>query len=321
MLYPPQIKEAVGIYSSEDSSSLVHIALIPGRVEILGHVGGEVVNASKLIRPKYKRSNGVIGKDNMDIVLAVPNQQIFHRNIKLPPVSDSRIEKMIRHEAQQNIPFPLEEVFWDYHLNKSDAEYDLSLFVAKKDMINNQVEAFIKKGITPTSVTPSSEALFAIVNKGTIIYPEGRSHSIIIADGKSYFLRTLPFPVDSNQRLIVEIERTFNFYKTQVSVPETSFSPLVHKGLNPELVQMLKDREKIEDIREISFNNFDGKSIADYIALGAAIAGAYGTQANLWRSVKEPCCDFSIPAKKALGFLRKTLDGASCKIRSLEERL
>jgi len=320
MKYP--IKEAVGIYSSEDSSSLVHIALMPGRVEILDHVEGKIVNASNLVRPRYRRSNGIIGKNNMDVVLAISNQPVFHRNIKLPPVSDSKIEKMIYYEAQQNIPFPLEEVFWDYHIDKSDVEYNLSLFVAKKDGINNQVEDLMKKGITPTSVTPSSEALFAIVNKGTIIYPEGKSHSVIITNGNSYFLRTLPLPADNNQRLMAEIERTFNFYRTQwENTSREDFSPLFHKGLNPELIQSLKERDGIKDIREISFNDFDGKSIADYIALGAAIAGAYGTQANLWKQDKEPCCDFSIPAKRVLGFLRKALDGTSCKIRDLEERL
>ena len=320
MKYP--IKEAVGIYSSEDSSSLVHIALMPGKVEILDHVEGKIVNASNLVRPRYERGNRIIGKNNMDVVLAISNQPVFHRNIKLPSVSDSNIKKMVCYEAQQNIPFPLEEVFWDYHIDKSDTEFNLSLFVAKKEGINNQVEALVKKGITPTSVTPSSEALFAIVNKGTIIYPEERSHSIIITNGNSYFLRTLPIPTDNNQRLMAEIGRTFNFYRTQVEKSsKEDFSPLFHKGLNPELVQMLKDRENIADIREISFNNFDGKSIADYIALGAAIAGAYGTQVNLWKQDKQQYCDFSIPAKKALGFLRKTLDSASREIRILEERL
>ena len=320
MKYP--IKEAVGIYSSENSSSLVHIALMPGRVEILDHIEGKIVNASNLVRPRYERSNRIIGKNNMEIVLAISNQPVFHRNIKLPPVSDSNIEKTIFYEAQQNIPFPMEEVFWDYRLDKSDVEFNLGLFLAKKEGIKDKVEELVKKGITPTSVTPSSEALFAIVNKGTIIYPEERSHSIIINNGNSYFLRTLPIPADNNQRLMIEIERTFNFYRTQVDkTSKEDFSPLFHKGLNPELVQMLKDREKIADIREISFNNFDGKSIADYIALGAAIAGAYGTQINLWEQNKKPYCDFSIPAKKALGFLRKTLDNASREIRSLEEKL
>ena len=53
---------------------------------------------------------------------AVSAQSVFARFVKLPPVDQEKIERIITFEAQQNVPFPIEEVVWDYQLVGSDAE-------------------------------------------------------------------------------------------------------------------------------------------------------------------------------------------------------
>ena len=47
---------------------------------------------------------------------AVPGQSVFARFVKLPLVDRDKIERIITFEAQQNVPFPIEEVVWDYQL-------------------------------------------------------------------------------------------------------------------------------------------------------------------------------------------------------------
>ena len=42
--------------------------------------------------------------------------QVFSKFLKLPPVDSSKITQIITYEAQQNVPFPLEEVVWDYQI-------------------------------------------------------------------------------------------------------------------------------------------------------------------------------------------------------------
>ena len=47
---------------------------------------------------------------------AIPAQSAFARFVKLPLVDQEKIERVIGFEAQQNVPFPIDEVVWDYQL-------------------------------------------------------------------------------------------------------------------------------------------------------------------------------------------------------------
>src|SRR4029079_9897923 len=47
---------------------------------------------------------------------AVSGQSVFARFVKLPSVDEEKIERIIAFEAQQNVPFPIDEVVWDYQL-------------------------------------------------------------------------------------------------------------------------------------------------------------------------------------------------------------
>ena len=44
---------------------------------------------------------------------AVAGSSVFTRFVKLPPLDDDNIEQLVTFEAQQHVPFPLEEVAWD----------------------------------------------------------------------------------------------------------------------------------------------------------------------------------------------------------------
>ena len=51
-----------------------------------------------------------------DIQVCAPGFHAFSKFVKLPPVDSSKVTQIIQYEAQQNIPFPLEEVVWDYQI-------------------------------------------------------------------------------------------------------------------------------------------------------------------------------------------------------------
>src|SRR5712692_6115436 len=77
---------------------------------------------------------------------AVPGQSVFARFVKLPSVEEEKIERIISFEAQQNVPFPIDEVVWDYQLvgGGADEQIQVVLVAVKADLldeINNAVEA------------------------------------------------------------------------------------------------------------------------------------------------------------------------------------
>ena len=54
------------------------------------------------------------------LVMSVPGHSAFARFAKLPPVEPKKVPDIVKFEAVQQIPFPIEEVEWDYETFMSD---------------------------------------------------------------------------------------------------------------------------------------------------------------------------------------------------------
>jgi type IV pilus assembly protein PilM len=71
-----------------------------------------------------------------DINVCAPGFHVFSKFVKLPPVDTSKVTQIIRYEAQQNVPFPLDEVVWDYQILGTSPTNELEvLLVAVKSEI------------------------------------------------------------------------------------------------------------------------------------------------------------------------------------------
>jgi len=68
--------------------------------------------------------------------VCAPGFHVFSKFVKLPPVDAAKVGQIIQYEAQQNVPFPLSEVVWDYQIMGSAASGELEvLLVAIKSEI------------------------------------------------------------------------------------------------------------------------------------------------------------------------------------------
>src|SRR5271165_1384176 len=76
------------------------------------------------------------------VVISVPGQSGLARFVKLPPVEEKKIADIVKFEAKQQIPFPLEEVVWDFQKLSSGSltgdfvETEIGLFAMKREMVN-----------------------------------------------------------------------------------------------------------------------------------------------------------------------------------------
>src|SRR5438874_7030855 len=84
------------------------------------------------------------------VAIAVPGQSGLARFVKLPPVEEKKINDIVRFEAKQQIPFPLEEVVWDYQKIGAGSvtdgfamETEIGLFAMKRDMIHRHLQHFL----------------------------------------------------------------------------------------------------------------------------------------------------------------------------------
>jgi Tfp pilus assembly PilM family ATPase len=92
----------------------------------------------------------------------VPAQSIFARFVKLPAVEEEKIERIIAFEAQQNVPFPLEEVVWDYQLagGGGDEQIQVVLVAIKTDLVESINAAVEATGLRTAVVGVASMALY-----------------------------------------------------------------------------------------------------------------------------------------------------------------
>ncbi len=95
---------------------------------------------------------------------AVSGQWVFARFVKLPAVDEEKIDRIITFEAQQNVPFPINEVVWDYQLVGSGAnkevEVEVVLVAIKADLLENINAAVESAGLQTTRVEVATMALY-----------------------------------------------------------------------------------------------------------------------------------------------------------------
>src|SRR5690349_19134878 len=69
--------------------------------------------------------------------VCAPGFHVFSKFVKLPPVDAGKVTQIIQYEAQQNVPFPLAEVVWDYQILGSTpgGELEVLLVAIKADIV------------------------------------------------------------------------------------------------------------------------------------------------------------------------------------------
>ena len=93
---------------------------------------------------------------------AVPGQSVFARFVKLPAVEEEKIERIIEFEAQQNVPFSIDEVVWDYQLvgGGTDEQIQVVLVAIKSDLLDEMNGAVEGTGLSTSVVDVAPMSLY-----------------------------------------------------------------------------------------------------------------------------------------------------------------
>ena len=109
-----------------------------------------------------------LGKD--EVAIGVPGQSGLARFVKLPPVEEKKVADIVKFEAKQQIPFPLDEVVWDYQkiaggetVGGFAMETEVGLFAMKRDIINRYLGQFkaVNAEVNIVQMTPLALCNFA----------------------------------------------------------------------------------------------------------------------------------------------------------------
>jgi type IV pilus assembly protein PilM len=141
-----------------------------------------------------------------EVTCILPAHSVFTRVVPLevPGEDASRVAAVAAFEAQQNIPFPLDEVIWNHTvMGRTSGGALIVVFVAvKKDVLESVCQAVGSAGLTVATVTVAPIALYDTFR---VTYPEeaatsttllldigSRTSNMIVAAPGSYFSRSIP---------------------------------------------------------------------------------------------------------------------------------
>jgi len=95
-------------------------------------------------------------------VFALPAHTVFVRRVRLPKTTEERMERIIRFEARQQIPFPLDQTIIQYQIAPSDVEDEVEVLLVaiKREIVENYMALIRRLGLRPIQLGVSSFALF-----------------------------------------------------------------------------------------------------------------------------------------------------------------
>ncbi len=99
---------------------------------------------------KFRSRNSIEGDT---IAVGIAGQSGLARFVKLPPVEEKKIAEIVKFEAKQQIPFPLDEVVWDFQkiggtvLDGFVLETEIGLFAMKRDVVSRYLGYFTRSEI------------------------------------------------------------------------------------------------------------------------------------------------------------------------------
>lgn len=92
----------------------------------------------------------------------VAEESTFTRFVRVPSTCEEKIEQIISFEAQQNVPFPLEDVVWGYQVvsGHSSEQIEAILVAIKADLLDELNDAVEATGLRTSIVDLATMALY-----------------------------------------------------------------------------------------------------------------------------------------------------------------
>lgn len=116
-----------------------------------------------------------------EVATSVSGHSVIIKKINLPQMTPEELEESIQWEAEQYIPFDINDVNIDVQILNTEStqagQMDVLLVAAKKDMVNDYTSVIMEAGLTPVVVDVDS---FAVQNMFEVNYEVPRSETVVL---------------------------------------------------------------------------------------------------------------------------------------------
>ena len=149
------------------------------------------------------------------VAVSMPGRDVFPKFITLPPVEKKRIPELVRYEARTQMPFPVDEVIWDYQPLTEEIvpgeEVEVALFAIKRASVYHFLNNLAEAGIQPDLVEISPLAIYNFlmydrpIETGTVLIDIGAGNTdLVIVDGDRFWTRNVSISGNDITRALQE---------------------------------------------------------------------------------------------------------------------
>jgi type IV pilus assembly protein PilM len=145
---------------------------------------------------------GELGIRHGSVNYAIAAQQAFVRFVKLPLVDEEKIERVIGFEAQQNVPFPIDEVVWDYQIvgGGPNGQVEVVIVAVKADYLEAINAAVEESGLRVNKIGVATMGLYNAfrynysgINGCSLLVDIGaRTTNVLFIERGKVFSRSVP---------------------------------------------------------------------------------------------------------------------------------
>lgn len=213
------------------------------------------VDRNELISSALEKflSRNDISKDR--VVVSVAGQNTLARFTKLPPVAPKRIPDIVRYEADQQIPFDMDEVIWDYQTFQAEGlpDIEVGIFAMKRELLREHLLYFEQAAIEPVAVQTTPLAVYNVghfcdllTEKTTILLDVGAENTdLVIATRNGLWTRTIAIGGNRfTEALVKAFKLSFNKAESLKRSADTSkYRRQIFQAMRPvfsDLVQELQ---------------------------------------------------------------------------------
>jgi type IV pilus assembly protein PilM len=246
--------KAVRLTRSGDQISLADFEVIPHKKVLTA----PDVDADESIRIALQELQARHNLSKSTVIVSVAGHMAFARFAKLPPVEPKKIPDIVKFEAVQQIPFPIEQVEWDYQTfeDPDSPDVEVGIFAITRDRLTPYLHNIQQTGLPVHGLCLAPVAIFnALIHDqdleeaedGTILMDIGTSATdLIVVEGGRAWLRTIPIGGNHfTEALVRSFKLSFSkAEKLKREAASSKYARQIFHAMRPVFVDLVQEVQK-----------------------------------------------------------------------------
>ena len=246
--------KAVRLQRDGDEVSVTDFAVVPHK-KVLATPDVDQDDLTRLSLGQFISQKSLDGEM---LVMSVPGHAAFARFAKLPPVDPKKVPDIVKFEAVQQIPFPIDQVEWDYQTFASEdsPEVEVGIFAITRDRVQQRLGLYAELGVAPEALTLSPVAVYNAMaydhdlkdRPGTVVYLDIGTYAtdVIVAEAGRCWIRTFPL---GGTHFTEAIANTFKLSyskaeKLKHEAAASKYAKQIMQAMRPVFSDLLQDLQR-----------------------------------------------------------------------------